>query len=286
MPQQQGQFKILLSRAIFAALIFALAAFIYSLFVTKYWQVTGKIVIVPSGNSATAGQNLYLEAGNTAEMMNSPSFKGNILGSDAKDYDHTELSSNSSTITVIFLAGEADIKPAEDVISGLPEKIASHARDLYGGSPFKYILVSDPQVSQSPVKPDVIRNVGWGFGIGFLLYFLFWLFSEAFGMPRGSSDFPDEIAVKKESAETLISPVIVPEKKVFKMSEAETSAVTKKEEAPEPIITSRDMQNVAPSNLPIAESDQEKTVVSTGETGEPSDAEVKERLNKLMRGEL
>jgi hypothetical protein len=259
---------------------------LYSLFVTKYWQVTGKIVIVPSGNSATAGQNLYLEAGNTAEMMNSPSFKGNILGSDAKDYDHTELSSNSSTITVIFLAGEADIKPAEDVISGLPEKIASHARDLYGGSPFKYILVSDPQVSQSPVKPDVIRNVGWGFGIGFLLYFLFWLFSEAFGMPRGSSDFPDEIAVKKESAETLISPVIVPEKKVFKMSEAETSAVTKKEEAPEPIITSRDMQNVAPSNLPIAESDQEKTVVSTGETGEPSDAEVKERLNKLMRGEL
>jgi hypothetical protein len=279
MLQQQGQFRSFLSRAILVALIFALGVFIYSIFLTKYWRVSGKIVIVPSGSSQTAGQNLYLEAGNTAEIMNSPSFKKNILGDSAKNYDHTELVKNSSTVAVIYLAGEADIKAAEDSITSMSEKIASHARDIYSGSPFKYILVSDPEISQSPEKPDVVQNVLWGFALGFALYFLYWVIYEIFNVSPDFTEHPqEESSIQKEIASQAVSRNISPK--------IEIPAMQEREEMPEPVITPRDMQNVAPSNLPIADDSREDANESSSEMREPSDEEVKDRLNKLMRGEL
>jgi len=62
-------------------------------------------------------------------------------------------------------------------------------------------------------------------------------------------------------------------------------SVPEQESKPEAIITPRDMQNIAPSNLPVAEED-ESALPSPTENQEPSDEEVKDRLNKLMRGEL
>jgi hypothetical protein len=288
MPQQQGQFKSFLSRAILIALIFALMAFVYSIFLTKEWRVTGKIVIVPSGSSVTAGQNLYLEAGNTAEIMNSPSFRKNILGDSAKNFDRAELVKNSSTVSVIYIAGEADLKAAEDAIVQMPEKIATHARDIYSGSPFKYILVSDPEISQSPEKPNLIKNVEWGFAIGFVFYFLYWVIYEIFNI---TPDFTEYSQVQDSSdLKKIISPAVpsasAPKINITEMPEAE-------EKIPEPVITPRDFQNIAPSNLPIAEDNiaddadtKENIPFPASETGEPSDEEVKDRLNKLMRGEL
>ncbi|MDP1845832.1 MAG: hypothetical protein Q8L09_03725 [Candidatus Moranbacteria bacterium] len=273
-----SKLKNFLSRIIFIALVGALVAFVYSMFLPRYWQVTGKIVVVPSGTSVTAGQNLYLEAGNTAEIMNSPSFKKNILGDDAKNYDHTETVKNSSTVAVIFLATEADIKSAEDIIVTLPEKIATHARDLYSGQPFKYLLVSDPEVSGSLVKPDVYKNIAWGFLAGAIIFLLYWIFIET--LRTAPSEAEEKFSEEKPIVPDLrpvISPAIEPE--IEKVPEPEIfSAPEPKAEA---IITPRDMQNVAPSNLPIAEEDE-----TPAEIQEPSDEEVKDRLNKLMRGEL
>lgn len=275
-----AEFKKNLSKLILTGLIFALAAFIFSLFLPKYWQVTGKIVIVPSGTSVTAGQNLYLEAGNTVEIVNSPSFKKNILGDGAKNFDRAEPVKNSSTVAVIFLAKDADVKSAEDVIVTFPEKIATHTRDLYNGQPFKYLLVSDPEVSASSVKPDVYRNIAFGFFAGIIVFLLYWIFIETFRTTLSETEEkfyeekPIEPDLRPVTAVTIEPEIeIVPEPKYFSMPEQEAE--------PEAIITPRDMQNVAPSNLPIAE---EEPILA--ENQEPSDEEVKDRLNKLMRGEL
>ena len=68
---------------------------------------------------------------------------------------------------------------------------------------------------------------------------------------------------------------MVPEPKYFSVPEQKVE--------PEAIITPRDMQNVAPSNLPVAD---EEEIPALAESQDPSDEEVKDRLNKLMRGEL
>jgi capsular polysaccharide biosynthesis protein len=277
-----SDFKKNLSKMILAGLVFALVAFIFSLFLPKYWQVTGKIVVVPSGASLTAGQNLYLEAGNTAEIVNSPGFKKNILGDEAKNFDRLDPVKNSSTVAVIFLAQDADVKAAEDSIVAFPDKIATHTRDLYSGQPFKYILVSDPEVSGSPVKPDIYRNIALGFSIGAILFILYWIFSGSF---QTASFGPEE----KFDEEKMIVPDLRPvetakgEPEIEMAPEPKYFSVPEQKMEPEAIITPRDMQNVAPDNLPVAE---EEAPTPSAENREPSDEEVKDRLNKLMRGEL
>ncbi len=277
-----SEFKKNLSKLILTGLIFALAAFIFSLFLPKYWQVTGKIVIVPSGSSATAGQNLYLEAGNTAEIANSSSFKQNILGDEANNFDRAEPIKNSSTLAVIFLAKEADVKAAEDTIVTFPEKISTHTRELYNGQPFKYILVSDPEVSLSPVRPDVYKNTVWGFLAGAIIFILYWIFSGSFqAEPFGTEE---KLYAEKPIVPDLrpvVAPAIEPETEM--VPEPKYFSVPEQKVEPEAIITPRDMQNVAPSNLPVAD---EEEIPALAESQDPSDEEVKDRLNKLMRGEL
>jgi len=267
---------------ILTGLIFALAAFIFSLFLPKYWQVTGKIVIVPSGTSVTAGQNLYLEAGNTVEIVNSPSFRKNILGADANNFDRAEPIKNSSTVAVIFLAKDADVKAAEDVIVTFPEKIATHIRDLYNGQPFKYLLVSDPEVSASSVKPDVNKNITRGFFAGVIIFLLYWIFSETFRttLSEAEEKFYEEKPIVPD-LRPVTAATIEPEPEIEIEPAPKYFSVPEPEAEPEAVITPRDMQNVAPSNLPIAE---EEPILT--ENREPSDEEVKDRLNKLMRGEL
>jgi hypothetical protein len=286
MANSKNSAKNLFIWAIVIGAVFAAVAFAYSMFLPKVSQVTGKIVIVPSGTSSTAGQNLYLEAGNTVEMINSPSFRKNILGEEATNFDRAESVKNSSTISIIFLTNEENVQSAEDTIAAFPEKIAGYARDLYGGSPFKYILISDPEVSAQSIRSEMARNVIWGFFIGFVLYLIYWLV-------LGSLKFPSwekEIALNiDENAEPIIAPKIEAEKprdsetnlplmpKTPKMPE-----ISKKEIVPEQIITPRDMKNIAPDNLPIAD----EAIPAPSDFSEPTDEEVKERLNRLMRGDL
>jgi hypothetical protein len=285
MTNSKNSAKNLIVWAILIGAIFAAAAFAYSMFLPKVSQVMGKIVIVPSGASATAGQNLYLEAGNTVEMINSSSFKKNVLGENAANFDRAEPVKNSSTVAVIFLTNEENIKSTEDIIVAIPGKIASYTRDLYGGAPFKYLLISNPEVSAKSIYSEVMNNAIWGFFIGFVLYLVYWLFFGSLRFPTWEEEIASNIGERVE-------PIIAPKIEADRPRDSETNIpfapetplpkITKKEIIPEPIITPRDMKNIAPDNLPIAD----EAVASTSDFSEPTDEEVKERLNKLMRGEL
>jgi len=279
MANSKNSAKNLIIWAIAIGAIFAAVAFAYSMLLPKVSQVTGKIVIVPSGTSVTAGQNLYLEAGNTVEMINSPSFRENILGENAVNFDRAEPVENSSAVAVIFLTNDEGVQSAEDIIVTFPEKISSYARDLYDGGPFKYLLISDPEVSVKSIRSEATSNVAWGFFIGFVLYLIYWLLAGSIRV----SDWRDEVS---SSAVEKDQPIIAPEIQFEKPKDSEINLplmpeVSRKKFAPEPIITPRDMKNIAPDNLPITD---EETSISN--FSEPTDEEVKERLNKLMRGEL
>ncbi len=261
------EFKKNLSNLILAGAVLALVFFAVSLFLPKYYLITGKVVIIPSGSSPTAGQNLYLEAGNAAEIMDGPSFKKNVLGDDAANYAGAKRIDASSVVAASYLAGNTDIQKTEDILVTFPDKLAGYSRDLYGGQPFKYLLVSDPEVSPSPVKPDLIKNSLWGFAAGALLYLLYWIFSG-----RVSSAREEIETLRKEFP--VVSPAIptAPEEKI-------------EPEKAEPAVPEAPENGVAgvPDNLPVA---GEKTPPPVSENHEPTDDEVKDRLNRLMRGEL
>lgn len=275
--------KNFISNAILVALLVALVAFGYSLLVPKVWQVTGKIVVVPSGSSPTAGANLFVEAANTAEMVSSPSFQKNILGDNAGFFSSVEQFKNSSTVEINFAGKDVDLETIENVIVKLPENISSYARDIYGGSPFKYLILSDPEISQKPVRPNILKNMVWGFGVGFILYLLYWLFVESFvagkrAVEKEEEIYPDSIPVPAESVsyEPISEHEPMPEPMPEIISEAEMQ-----EEKPVSQISS------VPDNLPIMPAQPTGGETPTAsEYQEPSDDEVKERLNKLMRGEL
>lgn len=279
MADSKNSAKDLITWAIVIGAIFAGVAFAYSMLLPKVSQVTGKIVIVPSGTSVTAGQNLYLEAGNTVEMINSPSFRKHVLGENAVNFDRAETVENSSAVAVIFLTNEAGVQSVEDIIVTFPEKISSYARDLYDGAPFKYLLISDPEVSVKSIRSEATSNVTWGFFIGFVIYLIYWLFFGSLKDPAWEKESEPD-AVEKE--QPIIAPKIqfekpkAPESQIPPMPE-----ISKREFIPEKIITPRDMKNVAPDNLPITDEE-----TSIPDFSEPTDEEVKERLNKLMRGEL
>jgi len=293
----ENNFKNFLSRVILVALIFAAIAFIYSLFLPKFWQVTGKVVVVPSGSSPTAGANLFVEAANTAEMITSPSFQKNILRENAKFFSGAEQFKNSSTVEINFIGKESDLETIENEIVRLPENISSYARDIYSGSPFKYLILSDPEISQKPVRPNVLENAIWGFGIGFVLYLLYWLFAESFVLGRRIKEEPDYFPVSP-----AISPIPMEPEEPAPAEPISYEPIPEPEPMPEPMpeIFPEEIElariasqkeaggekkpvsqiSPAPDNLPITETP------TASEYQEPSDDEVKDRLNRLMRGEL
>lgn len=292
--------KNFISSAILVAAIGALVAFGYSLFVPKVWQVSGKIVVVPSGSSPTAGANLFVEAANTAEMVSSPSFQKNVLGDNAGFFSSAEQFKNSSTVEINFAGKESDIQTIEDEIVKLPGDISSYARDIYGGSPFKYLILSDPEISQKPIRPNVLENVAWGSGIGFVLYFLYWLFVESFVSGKRAVEKEEEILPAQNTSLSDVggpAPATAP----FELAPAEPISyepLPEPEPMPEPmpeIFPEQEIQpkkpvsqiSHAPDNLPIMPARPTGGETPTAsEYQEPSDEEVKERLNRLMRGEL
>ncbi len=292
-----SEFRKFLSQLIFIAVLGAAVAFVYSLFLPKVWGVTGRIVIVPSGSSPTAGANLGVEAGNTAEMMDGPSFRKNILGENAKYFTSAAPVADSSTVVARFETEGSNLKTVEDVIAELPQNIATYTRDIYGGSPFKYLIAGDPEISARPVSPDMIRNVFAGFGAGALVYFLYWLYAaslfEARGREEQGTAFPAEEIIPKSAAPLVFSPDLrsVPEamrtpeakEEIAEEPQAESTA---QENEPELPVSPRPMAKTAaaPANLPFVE--QAPTPSGPEEPAEPTDDEVKERLNRLMRGEL
>lgn len=294
MNNSEEKLKDFFGRAILVGLVAAGLAFAYSLYLPKFWRVTGKIVIVPSGTSATAGQNLYLEAANTAEMINSPSFRKNIFAEQASLFASAGQAEQSSTVAVNFESAEEDLSEIEDVIVNLPRQLAEYTRDIYGGSPFKYLLASDPEISSRPVRPNVIQNVFRGFGAGALVYFLYWLyFASIFG--RGAKIESRDVTPE---APVIISPDLTPVEEEFIPSEPEketAKSIQMEEETKTPVAEEVIEKKIArpamktasaPANLPIAESAPAVRQRETVEPDEPTDEEVKERLNRLMRGEL
>lgn len=266
--------KKFISNIILTAAIGALLAFVVSLFLPKYWQVSGRIVVFPSGKPVSASQNLAEEVGNTAGIVNSGTFQKNNFGDLAASFSGAEAVKNSSIVLVKFESAEENIQMIEDLIVKIPRQIDEYARDLYDGSPFKYKILSDPEISARPVKPDMIKNVFWGFLIGFALYFLYWLFAESFfaekKTEKESDYFPVSSAISTVSGKSSREPQIKETSKTI-IEEKKTVAPEKK------IITPI---SSAPDNLPISDAS------AASEHQEPSDEEVKERLNRLMKGEL
>jgi len=280
-----SDFKRIVSNFLLSGALAALAVFAISLALPKFWRVTGRVVVFPSGQPVSAAQNLAAEVGNTAWIINSDTFQKNYFDNFQSNFVGAEVARNSSIVVVKFKSKEKDIPAIEDLIVKIPSQVNEYARDLYGGSPFKYKLVGEPEVSAGYVEPDLRKNSLWGFGGGVILYWLYWLFFGSF--PAGKR------RISEEEKETFSEPV--PASPVPAKPDLAKSA-EKKEEIPSPLITpestlkaptQKEKNSVsplssAPDNLPVADAQD----ISQPEYREPTDEEVKERLNKLMRGEL
>lgn len=278
--------KKFVSNVILAGAIAALVVFTASLFLPKYWLVSGKVVVFPSGSPASAAQNLAPEVGNTAWIVNSDTFQERNFGDLVGSFSGAEVVKNSSMVLVKFRSSETDIEAVEDLIVKIPFQAAEYARDLYDGSPFKYRMTGDPEVSAKPVQPNLIKNSIWGFIGGLILYFLYWLMLEGFLFrrlereekiieSRGETLFDFRPEAKKETIQEEIK-FEGPEEKERKPAAAE--------EKTEPISA-----GPVPDNLPIAPASPAgggEPTFPAPDFHEPSDEEVKERLNRLMRGEL
>lgn len=296
------EFRKFLAQIIFIGVIGAAVAFGYAMSVEKVWRVTGKIVVVPSGTSPTAGQNLQLEAANTAELIMSPSFQERLLGDSAAYFADAKSVKNSSTVVIAFESNEENIAAVEDAVVRMPENIATYTRDVYNGAPFKYLLASDPEILIPPVQPAIYKYVFAGFGLGALVYFIYWLYFSAFFRNKFEQErgiLPPVFEEKKATRQHLLfSPDLKPIETPLMPIETELPAekietmkskpavfvqeekIERKPEAPKPVMKTA----AAPANLPIA--DDESTTSMRYESIEPTDEEVKERLNRLMRGEL
>lgn len=269
-----AEFKKLISNMLLVGAAVAFAAFLVSLFLPKYWQVSGKIVVFPSGKPVSASQNLSEEVGNTAWIVNSDTFQERNFGDLGAGFAGAEVVKNSSMVLVKFRSAESDIQLAEDLIVKIPGQVDEYSRDLYDGSPFKYKMASDPEISARPVRPDVVKNSSWSFAGGAALYLLFWLFAGSFVAGKRAFEKEEEIYPESISFPAEPIPYEPVEEHMPLMPEPMPEIIPEVEKQPAPKIST------VPDNLPIAE------VPSTSEYHEPSDEEVKDRLNKLMRGEL
>lgn len=279
MQSSQGSVaKNRITNAIFTGIIVMLVVFVISLFLPKEWLVSGKIVVFPSGQPASASVNLAAETANTAEIIKSQSFQKEYFGDQAANFAGARVLKNSSIVMVKFRSSENDIQAYEDLIVKIPSNANDYARDLYEGSPFKYKMVSDPEISASPVRPNLLLNAIFGFIAGIILYIIYWKGLES----------------RRSKKSEIISPEI---KQEPASSAAEESAGKKAEESAEEktgqgkveVIDGRphfvpgradEAEVSAPENLPFVDEGE------SGNVEEPSDEEVKERLNRLMRGEL
>ena len=109
--------------------------------------------------------------------MNSDTFQKNNFGNLSASFVGAEVVKNSSMVLVKFRSLESDIEATENLVVKIPAQVNDYARDLYDGSPFKYKIAADPEISARPARPSVVANSTWGFMIGAALYFLFWLFA-------------------------------------------------------------------------------------------------------------
>ncbi|MFA6284941.1 MAG: hypothetical protein WC643_00205 [Parcubacteria group bacterium] len=293
---QRNQFKSFLSYAIFTGAVTMLVVFLISLFLPKEWLVSGKIVVFPSGQPASASQNLLAETGNTAEIVKSESFRKANFGGRAANFAGAKVLKNSSMVLVKFRSGGNDIRSYEDLIVKIPGQVDEYARDLYSGSPFKYKIVSDPEISASPVRPNLLLNSIFGFLGGALLYMIYYWTGFESKQPEG-----EEIDAETEKVVAIVSPEIKLTEKAEK-KEAKTGKLTspslgggkvvvekgkphfapgEKTETIEKRTIFPKSNSAAPDNLPFVDE-----MISSSSIQEPSDDEVKERLNRLMRGEL
>lgn len=250
-----------ITHAIFTGAIVMLVVFLVSLFLPKEWLVSGKVVVFPSGQPVSASANLLPETGNTAEIIKSVSFQKANFPDQTANFAGARVLKNSSMVWVKFHSNETDIQTYEDLIVKIPGQVNEYARDLYSGSPFKYKMAGDPEISASPVRPNLLLNAIIGFLGGVLLYAIYWLGFESLWSES------EEIEIEKGKV-AIVSPEIKPTKLVEEKKTIEKKIISPKGQA-------------APDNLPFVDES-----VSSLNMQEPSDDEVKERLNRLMRGEL
>jgi len=248
-----------ITHAIFTGAAVMLVVFLVSLFLPKEWLVSGKVVVFPSGQPASASQNLLPEVGNTAEIIKNASFQKNYFPEQTASFAGAKVLKNSSMVLVKFRSNEADIQMYQDLIVKIPGQVNDYARDLYSGSPFKYKMAGDPEISASPVRPNLLLNAILGFLGGVLLYAIYWLGFESIWLES------EEIDTETEEIVEIVSPEIKP---VEEKKPIEKKIISPKGQA-------------APENLPFVDE-----LASSSSVQEPSDDEVKERLNRLMRGEL
>jgi len=281
--KQNATRKNSLSEAIVTGAIVMLVVFLISLFLPKQWMVKGKIVVFPSGSPASAGQTLAEESCNTAEIIKSESFQKNGFPDFAGNFSGAKVIEGSSVVLVEFRSSEQDIQAHEDLIVKIPEQTSSYARDIYGGSPFKYKLLGDPEISSSPVRPNLPMNSIIGFVAGFAIY-LIWR-----GAKKSNPSVSEEENRENENS-SIVSPKLKAvedetsgeEKEKIEMSAGEGKVVMV-DGRPHFVPKGPDELAVsAPENLPFVDEVND----SLSNAKEPSDEEVKDRLNRLMRGEL
>jgi hypothetical protein len=261
-----------ITHAIFTGAAVMLVVFLISLALPKQWLVSGKVVVFPSGQPVSASQNLLPETWNTAEIIKSASFQKANFVDQAANFAGARALKNSSMVQVSFRSSENDIQVYEDLIVKIPGQVNDYARDLYDGSPFKYKMAGDPEISTSPVRPNLLLNAILGFVAGIILYVIYVLGFESMWPER------EEVEIEETKSE-IVSPEIKPEvpaeEKEQKIGGGKVDLINgrphfvpgKKESAPE--------------NLPFVDE-----LISSSSIQEPSDDEVKDRLNRLMRGEL
>ena len=278
--------KKFLNRAILLGVIGSAIALLLAINAPKSYLIVGKLVVFPAG-SATAQQNLGYEVGNTVQIINSSAFKTNAFQGTAGNFAYAKQLKSSSTIAVAFYAENNEQTLVQDSIVRVPMALADYTRDLYNGAPFKYKLLSDPEISVGPVRPNLAKYLGWGFGVGILVSFLYWFLFEFLRIPI---EREEKILVETEKEKIEESLPIEPaEKKIGggkvvmengrpHFVPSETSAMPEKK-----IISPISLTNgAAPENLPFVGDE----VPPVPQSEEPTDEEVKERLNRLMRGEL
>ncbi|MDD3487153.1 MAG: hypothetical protein PHF35_02105 [Candidatus Moranbacteria bacterium] len=262
--------KKFLGRTILIGVIGAAVALTIAFFSTKEYLVTGKLVVFPT--SSLTGKNLGYEVGNTAEIIKNTAFQENVFGEMAENFAGAKVLEGSSAVEVSFFAQPDEETLAEDAIVRIPEAVAEYARDLYGGNPFKYKSLGDPEILANPVRPNLFCYLAGGFGIGVLISALYWFLFEFLRVPAED---------KYQLPEKFVSPQIEIDQEAITEEKKEQPA-PKATRIIEPVSRKED-ESTVPENLPTIE-------METGEkpqpAEEPSDEEVKDRLNKLMRGEL
>jgi len=268
-----------ITHAIFTGAAVMLVVFVVSLFLPKEWLVSGKVVVFPSGQPVSASANLLPETGNTAEIIKSASFQKANFADQSASFAGAKVMKNSSMVLVKFRSKESDIQAYEDLIVKIPGQVNDYARDLYSGSPFKYKMAGDPEISASPVRPNLLLNAILGFVAGIILYVIY-----ALGFESREPEVEGGEVEIEESKSEIVSPEIKPEE-----SEKSASAKATADKiggGKVDLIDGRPhfvpgKKEAAPENLPFVDE-----MISSSNMQEPSDEEVKERLNRLMRGEL